>query len=54
MRGLAFTRTAIKHTTSYPQSSSAGLMYNPGAMKCLTPPAFTESGLLMEVNKWTG
>jgi len=39
MRGLAITRTAKKHATSYPASISAGLMYNLGALGSLTPPA---------------
>ena len=54
MEGLAITRTAKKHTSSYPLSSSAGLMYNPDAMKCLTPPAFQRTRLLVEVKEWTG
>lgn len=52
--GLAITRTAIKHTTSNPLSSSARLMYNPDAMKCLTPPALQRTRLLVEVKEWTG
>ena len=37
MEGLAITPTAIKHTTSNPLSISARLMYNPDALKGLTP-----------------
>jgi len=54
MEGLTITRTAIKHTTSYPASISAGLMYNPGALDVLTPPAFQRTGLPVEVKEWTG
>jgi hypothetical protein len=54
MRGLAITRTAKKHTTSYPVSISAGLMYNPGALEPLTPPALQRIRLLVEVKEWTG
>ena len=54
MRGLAITRTAKKHTSSYPLSISAGLKYNPVAMKYLTPPAFERTRLLVEVKEWTG
>ena len=54
MRGLTITRTAKKHTTSNPLSISARLMYNPDAMKCLTPPALQRTRLLVEVNEWTG
>ena len=42
--GLAITRTAKKHTTSYPVSISAGLMYNPGTLGLLTPLHFKELG----------
>jgi len=54
MRGLAITRTAIKHTSSYPASISVGLMYNPVALDVLTPPALQRTGLLVEVKEWTG
>jgi hypothetical protein len=29
-------------------------MYNPDAMKCLTPPALQRTRLLVEVKEWTG
>lgn len=54
MRGLAITRTAIKHTSSNPVSRSAGLMYNPTALDVLTPPALHRTGLPVEVKEWTG
>jgi hypothetical protein len=54
MEGLAITRTAIKHTTSYPLSISPRLKYNPVALEVLTPPALQRTGLPVEVKEWTG
>ena len=54
MRGLVFSHEHYNYMTSDTHSMSAGLMYNPDAMKCQTPPAFQRIRLLMEVNEWTG
>jgi len=54
MRGLAITRTAIMHTSSYPASISPRLKYNPGVLDVLTPPALQRTRLLVEVKEWTG
>ena len=52
--GLIFSNKIEFHTNFNPVSISAGLMYNPGALGSLTPPAFQRTRLLVEVNDWTG